>query len=248
MIQEALKYLVGVGASAAKPELIKLPENRIGVVINGQMVEYAGDRHARSVKVGTLASLVDWTVAIGSDRDVQVVLDQDKIECWVDLEEAVSDHCELRLVHSKALDALATWCEGQMSLRSVVRLLRGPLAGTFDEKYLAIFRRVDFARANNGGKTIKHDGESLGRTIEKAAQSSAGEIPEVLTFSVPWFQIGWAAEPKTLRFAVDVDCDNEAVSLTPIGDCWSAADTLARQEIAEHLMKSLGGSLVLIGV
>lgn len=247
MILDALKYLVELGQSATKAEVIPLPDGKQIVNVNGVPTEYKVDRKTRSAKVTTLPSFVDWVLAIGEGRDVEVVVGLNNVVCKVDQELPVSDCCVLELTLSRPMAALKSWSSGPQGLRKVVQLLRSSLADTYAPSYLAVFRRLDFARQNATKLDIRHAGESLGRAVESAAQSSEGDIPETLAFEVPIYRLGVPMPLQKLRYAVDVDCSNETIAISEIGDCLTLAYEQSQADIAEWLTSRLGDSLVLLG-
>jgi len=153
-----------------------------------------------------------------------------------------SDSASLSLERSAAYADLLDWCKSTRSVAQTVKGLRTKLAGTFDSGYVSIFSRLDFKRRNDGTKSAAHTGESMGKMVEAAAQSSAGEIPEVILFRVKLFA-GMAISEHDLRFAVTVDPNAETISIAPVGDCIQDAHQATRVELLTRLKKEFPESL-----
>ena len=244
MIHDALKYLVGLGVKSVKPELIDLPGNKVGLFVNGELQTFDGDNRRVNSAIGNIESLMHWMTEQEGLRQIWV-----KGDIVVgDLDAHLPHKCQhvvLELIRSQAFLMLQAWVDTPAAQKSVVRMLRGPLDGCFDAGYLSVFRALDFSRRSDGTKTIEHARESLGRSVESRAQSAGGEIPQTLVFDVPVFTCGLGAEK--LRFAVDVDAENERISINPIGDCMEDAQQVAREKLVGFLTERLPDVEVYLG-
>ena len=247
MIKDALEFLVQIGRKSQDCQTIGLPGNRIALV-RGDMIElYDQDRQPRSVCVQTLSSFVRWVKAVGYGRDVQVVVSDTAVTTTVDIEEHICDRCMLPLQPSAAMNALQAWSVQPATVPEVVRMLRTALDGTYNKQHLATFKRVDFQRVKSTMQKVSHAGESLGRSIEKMAQSTDGEVPEVLTFDVDVFELDVGFAKRQVQYAVDVNCDSERVAIFPIGDCVTAARKAIKADLVSWLDQALEDCLVLAG-
>lgn len=247
MIKEALQLLVDLGRSADRPQVVDLPDHKVALVRGEEIVMLDKDRMHRFVEVETLASFVRWVKEIGDDRDVQIVVTEREVRAAVDLESHICDECVLPLKESAAFNALQNWTRVATAVPLVVRLLRTALDGTFNNQHMAAFRRVDFQRIKATSLKVTHAGESLGRTVEKLAQSAEGEIPETLTFEVAIFDLDIPFAKRKLKYAVDVDCDSERVGITPVGDNVAIAVREVKAELVAWLDSAVAGCLVLAG-
>ena len=248
MLREALELLVKLGRDSDQPQKIQLPGNRIALATRGQLEIYDCDRAERECEVQTLESFVRWVKKIGQGREVEVFVGKRAISACVDYEKPVTDEIVLPLQLSAAMKALLLWSENPTPVPEVVNLLRTSLDGTFDKSYLPVFKRVDFSRMKASSIRTSHSGESMGRTVELLAQSSEGEIPEVVAFDINVFSLDIPFAKQKLRFAVNVNCDSERIGIRPIGDVVDQAFRSAKAELVDWLDSALDGCLILAGV
>ena len=247
MILDALKYLVALGASTSKAEYVLLPDDKVGLIINGVLTEYDADARSAKAVVGSLESLIDWCAArTGLPVEIYVKPSAVFVEV-LPYSTAGLRQCSLALERSQAWMFLQQWIAQPLSQKLLVRGLRGPLSGCFDESYLATFRSLDFARRNDGSRTVEHAKESLGRFIEAQAQSRAGEIPQMMAFDVPVFALTLVDNIQRLRFAIEVDAEAEKICMAPIGDCVDEAIRNARESIVSLLKERIRDAEVYLG-
>jgi len=245
MLAEFLKSVSEMAVKAAKVQTVELPGNRM-LVLNpdGSVEKFDKDRKTQHDRIASFTSLCDWAskyhlvdmVFKVSDLAVSVANDPD---CPHDCDTAV-----MPLAKSEAYSDLLDWVQTPRAVRPLIKGLRTKLYGTFDDRYLAIFKRLDFSRKNDGSKSVSHTSESMGRSVEIAAQSGAGEIPETLVFEVKLFD-GLPIDSYELRFAVDVDANTETVAITPVGSCIAKAHQETRLEIISRLKAEYVNALVI---
>lgn len=226
----------------------KLPGNRTLLVLpNGESREVEGDRQTHSDDLASFASLQDWAAEFAatdlvfkvSDRSIRAFSNRDNLHD--------SDMACLNLQHSAAFDDLLDWAKTPRGVKALVRGLRTKLAETCDPSYLSIFRRLDFSRKGDSSRGASHASESLGRSVEMAAQSSAGEIPENVMFTVRLFN-NVPIDSYDLRFAVDVSVESECVAITEVGDCINEAKRQTREDLVGRLKAEFSESLVIESV
>lgn len=239
LIREALSLVIDIARQSQECRLVELPGARVALVRGDSVQILDHDRKKRCEEVATLQSFCRWLMAVGTDRDVQVVVFADRVIAEVDLESHLKDECSMPIRPSAAMEALTAWMEKPLSVQDVVRLLRTALADTYDSRHLATFKRVDFQRFKTASQKVSHAGESLGRAVEKLAQSADGEIPEVLTFELNLSNLDVPFGKAKLQFAVEVNCDSERVAIHPIGDCVAEA----RASLKQALLAWLDGQL-----
>lgn len=247
MIKEALELLVDLGRKSKEARLLDLPGHRAALVRGDDIELYDKDRQPRNVRVETLASFVRWVKSIGMGRDVQILVGDEQVIAFVDIEDHIVDVCILPLEKSAALQWLTIWADQPLSVTEVVRGLRTALDGAFEKSYLPTFRRIDFSRMKSSAIKVTHTGESMGRSVEKQAQSAEGEIPDVLAFDVSAYSIDVAFAKYKMRYAVDVLCDTERIAITPIGDGVDRAIYGAKAELVAWLDTALPDCMVLSG-
>lgn len=245
MLKELYEAIVSDAHMAMKPQLLAIPGGQVMVLAPGREPEIRDlDRNVHRDKVASVASLTDWCETYDqAELVVKVFNDLITVDASRDLAHE-NDQVGFKLCHSKAFADLLLWIERPRSNAAVVTALRTSLYGTYDDKYLPVFRRLDFTRRNDGSKSVSHTGESLGKSIEAKAQSASGEIPEVLTFNLFLFN-NVICPSVDLRFAVDVDANAELIKLTPISDCIPVAFQVTKRAIVDDLQSKLPNALVL---
>lgn len=242
MLKEFVGSIVELARSSAAPKLIDLPGNKLLVAVGDGVEIHDKDRERYHDKLVSLASLIDWCF----DREYLVIKVSDAGISAQNNREAIVD-CDsamLCLSYSTAYADLLDWCKTPRTVAATVKGLRSKLSGTHDMSYLSVFRRLDFQRKNDGSKSVTHTGESMGKMVEMAAQSGAGEIPEVLLFRCRLFA-GIPTVECDLRFAVTVDPNTETIGLAPVGDCIQDAQQATRVELVDRLKKEFANALVL---
>lgn len=245
MLKEALEFQHELGRKSVDAKLLDLPGNKVLLTKAGGVTEVLDkDRTLRKDKVSSLASFIAWSEG------------KDDLDVWVrdKLVQAYHkptvphdvDSLSLELTHSNAWQNLASWNGQTRKQKEAVRILRGPLADTFDEAHLRVFKSLDFSRRSDGSRNVSHVGESLGRSIETKAQTSQGAIPERMVFNLPCFD--FAESPTvTIVMAVEVDPEAETIALLAVGDSFRQALRSALQNIRDTLDEKLPDAAVYLG-
>lgn len=243
MLRDFLNGILELSGRAEEPRTLKLPDGRLLYEMpSGTTGEVAMLRNIHDA-VDSYQSLVDFAGAFAAPLVFHV--GRTSARAYIDRErDGPRVECELAYRRSAAFECLLDWYGSPKTVRQVVRALRGPLDQTCTDEYRGIFKRLDFSRRNDGSRSATHTGESMGRTIEAKAQSSAGEIPEVVVFDCVLFA-NLPVESYELRFAVEVDPDSEKVGIHPIGDCIDVAIQATRNDVAARLRTEFSDFCVL---
>jgi hypothetical protein len=248
MIKEALAYLVGLGLAESTPKTLELPGGEVLVLAGSHVAQLQRDPVPIRDRLDSIADLVLW---VNNRRDVEindVEIFIDRFECCA-IQNRDRQHLTSRATvifdPSKAFIALESWGRG-MKQPAIVRALRGPLSGTCDVKYLNVFRRLNFSRLDESNRAIGSAGEKLGRSVELAAQSSEGDLPEVINFGLRFLSLR-DCPIVDVRCAVEVDVDGQLVSVQPVGDDFEQAWTATQSEMVDHLRAMLPGVNVYAG-
>lgn len=216
MLKAFVDAIAGLAVSASQPKIIKDAGDprKLLVCHNGteREVDVAPPLHASTVDTfDALQEAVERfggaAASIWHDRGRVVALlnDDDRRET-VRLELVVSDQF-------KSLQKLpATFDQ-----RSLVLFLKRNLAGAVDASLIAIFRQIDFSKHEEGGATVKHGDESLGRSIH-AAIANAQVIPEFLVATVRVYSNPGLQLAVTVKLSVDIDVQRGTFELTPLPD------------------------------
>jgi len=240
MLMDAIKYLVGLGRESAAIQQTTLPGGRV-VTLYGDTVDVSqADAVPIGDKIWTLKDLIKWIVDKHEnvdDPECDVMVGPGHIVVKVNRDLVhVKVSAVMSLEHSKPFNSLNLLCTDGMPHKAFVRALRGPLYESFDEKWLAIFRRIDFKRSASSMRDTSNTGDKLGRSVETAAQSAAGEIPESILFTVPIYSIDERALVlSSLRIGIEVDPDTEMIRGIPAGDCVDEALREAKSSIVEYI-------------
>lgn len=248
MLAEFVKSIQHLSNQAREPKVTQLPGGKMLVTVGeGPGIEYDNNPiPAKDNNLGTLDALIDWCSHYDEIVDVQIDVHAYSILAVYDRQnpKGACDQCAFQYEQSVALDDLLEWEASPRSQSKVVKALRTDLYGTCDPKYLQVFRRIDFSRKNDGARTVSNTGESMGKSVEAVAQSSAGEIPEVLRFTVSLFDIP-GARPQELVFACTVDPNTESIAINAVGGSVFSAIRNHRLAMVERLKEAFPTALVL---
>lgn len=246
MLVQLLDGIVKLTRESGLGSVMQLPGNKVLLTRPDTGSEVLdGDRRTHVDTVATFAGFLSWAREYAAESPVVFSVSDSAAEAVSDRDNAhESDVVKLKFCRSAAFSDLLAWAESSRDIRRLVRSLRSDLAGTFPEEYLKVFRRVDFKRKNDGSRGTSHAGESMGRSVEVAAQSTEGDIPEVLVFKVPLF-CNIPSPPVELRFAVEVDAVAEVVAIYPVGDCIADAIAATRDDLVDRLKGEFVGELVI---
>lgn len=249
MIKEFAEYLIGVGRLGEKPTLTKLPGRKLMITRGDTESIVSEDPPDRCNAVADVESLLDWThLEFLAESPLEISVESGKIVAVAGYEEPGHRECQIPLGLSPASVAISQWLQNAWTQRQVVRALRGPLQGTCNPAYLQIFRSIDFQRAKQAKAALSHSKESMGRSVESVAQSSAGELPEELVFDLTHYLIDVPVDPMTVRFALDVDHETEKFQISPIGTSWEEMPRTERRQIANWFKSQVDGATVTVGV
>lgn len=240
LIRDALAYLVGLGKDSTEVNLVNLPGGKVLVCDRGENRELSIDPNCKRDQLHTLQDLVQWITAYGSeDREPDVFVNEQRVAVYCERDaKHKMESAAVALVTSQAWKTLLSWIERPRLQRDVVRALRGPLAGSVSDKVLDVFKRLDFSRLAKS--TIEHD--SLGKSVEAKAQSSAGEIPESIIFALPVYDLPEVTSVQ-LRCAVEVDSDTQTIGLIPVRDGVADAIRNAQDQIFDWMKTNVGGGV-----
>jgi hypothetical protein len=177
MLKELYEQIVADARDSVAPSKMDLPDGKVLIIAPGLAPTILPRDTVRfKDQVASMTSLLDWCANEDTNGLVIKVMPS-KIEATANrFDPSGSDSAQFNLEHSKAYVDLMDWVSRPRAIQDVVKGLRTALAGTFDEKYLPIFRRVDFSRKNDGTRSVSHTGESLGKSVEAKAQSSSGKV------------------------------------------------------------------------
>lgn len=243
MIQEALKYLADQAVSAAKPDVVVIPELRqVGVrdLQTGNLALQDLPAVPRAAELRSVADLVAMAKDTAISPAPELYHDHDAIRLLIDggnRHEMVT--CPLRTSDAFATIVALEGTLASMPVADAVQLLRFKLPGCGPEllALAAALKVVDFKRTADAASVTQHGRESLGSRIEGQVLQ-AEKIPDTVQAALPIY----AADPalrelSTVRIAIGVylDVQRQGVKLCPLADEVQIARAHAQQSIGEWL-------------
>jgi len=216
------------------------------IVVGGQVVATVDpDLGFGELVVSDFASFVDAVMSLNMTAE-ESILTVGRHSCTyvADLKQPNS-RAVIRLHYrpTAAYAALMDWSSMKLGVKAVNSLLRTSLLGAFDESLLSVFRQVEFARSSATvvGKTVHRD--TMGKTVDQAVKSSAGELPEFMRFTTPLFSNIPCASADLLCL-VECDASNETITILPCGDCIDQVISATVRALIESLSKQLTDLLI----
>jgi len=244
MLKELYETIVDQAKASVDPKLLELPGGEVLLVDGLTTRVIKKDPVKPSDKVASISSLLDWC----SKRSNEPIVVTVQGSCIVvranrEVKHLASD-ATFTYQQTRAYEDLQQWISRPRSQGQVVNALRTTLAGTCDAKILSVFKTLDFRRKSDGSRTVGHAGESLGRSVEALAQSSHGDIPETIVFSMNLYG-NVPSSPCLIEVAVDVDVSNEIIQIQPVGDSLVDARRMVIKDLVERMKEELPDALVL---
>lgn len=250
MLHEALTYLVGLGKASAEVRKHGLPGNKMLLVKpDGTSEVLDRDRKVRKDQVKSIADLVEWVEWVlqnmPAGQDVECFVQGGMVVVSINREDIVSDSTNVGLANSVEWTAMLKLISGPITQKDLLKMLRGPLARAGKPVYVSIFKSITFRSSATTDRGVS----TLGRSVDMAVASAAGDIPDSITLNVPVFDPAIAPiSVMSIELCVDVNFEQERFEFYPVGDALQVAQTNAQSEIRGLLRESLPeGSLIVLG-
>jgi len=229
-----------------EPTTIAINDNKKIIVIGDKIIQtYTVDEPFGKTHVAEFNSFLDAALFLVPKADTAVVaVQRDKLTLSCDANKPHKyAHVELKYAFTSAYEALKQW-EGQPKSVAVVnKLLRTKLHDTFDESLVPIFRQVEFARAGSTTITKGTHRDTMGKSVDNAVRSLAGELPEAIRFTTKLIQ-NVPCDAVPLLYHVDVNHDAETIGINAIGDIADESLRITIQLLVERLKSELPEALV----
>lgn len=232
MLAEAIDRISGLARDAAGVEITELGHRKILVASGGSYSEMQRPPKPRNHAATNGASFVSLVNELKAESAI-VFVSEGQVVAILDSNDR-EDRVTLELPHSEAYKAFALLGVPQ-NQRSVIRMLREELYGAIDLSFLAIIRRLDFTRRNDGNSSVMHGRESLGRSVEATVQSAEGEVPEIVAVQLRVHEVPDLVGDITFRAAVSVDPTEEKIALRSAGDSFRRAVLENQAKIVSQL-------------
>lgn len=239
MLAEALKFLTEISRKSAEPNQLKIGGRKRVIFAEDFVERFEEDRPARVDKVTNVDSLKAWVEAHAGTQ-IEVFVGDNSVLAVLDRESAVADQVTMALEPSAASKGLTALMAGPLQQKQVIRLLRGPLANAVSDSVVACFRQVTFRSSSVASK----ENASFGKVVEKAAQGSAGDLPETIVVELPMTDLDNAPSfPVVL--SVEVDFETERFEFVERGDGLSQARRKSLMWLRAYLSSMLPESSVI---
>lgn len=245
---EFVEKIEELAIAGVKVETIPIDKNQKMVVAGGKVLAtFQTDMPFGGTNVVEFMSLIDAGHELIPQADlavIQVTSESITITCDANKPHKTA-RVLLKLRRTAAFDCLLDWeSNGPKTIATINKMLRTKLVGTYDEKYLAIFRQVEFARS--GSTTIQKGThrDTMGKSIDNAVKSAAGDLPEVIAFSTE-LMLNVPCEPETLKYYLDVNHDNETIGIVSVGDFYQDALRSMVASLIERLKQEFPEALVI---
>jgi hypothetical protein len=238
-----------LAVNAIEPKLVDIDENQKAIFVGGQCVKiFAKDSPFGTMLVGDYSSFVE-AVKYLSVVDGQTIITVNESMLRAEIEPTKPHVCarvQMTFDMTAALAALLEWERNAKSVAAVNKLLRTSLHGTFNEALLPIFRQVEFSRSGSTVVTKAAHRDTMGKSVDNAVKSLAGEVPEEIAFNLALYQ-NIPAHEATLRYFVEANAEAEAIKIAQIGDSLSYAVREIGTDLVIRLSSDFPDALVVFG-
>ena len=227
-------------------ELIDIENNQTALIVGGDIIHrFTKNEPFGKTEVAEFSSFLDAANRLIEDAELALIsVSPEAITLTCDANKPHKfAQVKLPLVATAAYAALVMWEKGPMAVGSIIKLLRTKLHNTYDDRYLSIFRQVEFSRSCSTTVAKVAHRDTMGKTVDNAVKSLAGEIPEVIHFNTPLITNA-PTELVRLTYAVDVDHDREAIGITAMGDIVEDSIRKSVLDLVERLKAELPAALV----
>lgn len=233
------------------PYFVELGGRRRLMILKGTSEEIESEPKALTRSVSTIesiASVLRHEEAHDPEVVSQVYVNETGIVAIIDQDDRTERVSMSFEYSSQYLELLKL--KSATSQKAFVTALRSHLYGCCSYPDIVnIARKIEFNRTSDGKTSIEHGRESLGRQVEMAVRSVAGDIPEELTFRVNLFAVPSDLNTQVeLKFALDIDVSNSTLMLLPTGDNETRERQRVINEIAQRVEQLVPeGTLVVSG-
>ena len=243
---EFVEAIANLAVTGVATSVLDVEDNKRIAVAGGAIIrEFTKDEPFGSTSVVEFGSFVDAALLLVPKADQAVIqVQRDKIVLVCDANKPHKlARVTLQYKLTAAFEYLLAWESQSRQVSAINKLLRTKLYGSFDDKLITIFKQVEFARQSGTVVAKAAHRDTMGKSVDNAVRSMAGELPEIISFTTPLIQ-NVPCDPVTLRYYVDVDHDAEKIGIAAIGDI---ADLAMRETVAslvDRLKAELPAALV----
>ncbi len=238
-----------LASSAIAPVMVDVDESQQAIFVNGQCVKiFTKDKPFGTMIVGDYSSFVE-AVKYLSFVDSQTVISVNGGKLCAEIEPTkphITTKVIMMLDMTAALATLVDWERNAKGVAAVNKLLRTALHGTFHESLLPIFRQVEFSRSGSTVVTKAAHRDTMGKSIDNAVKSAAGEVPEEITFKLALYQ-NVPVHEASLRYFVEANAEAEAIKISQIGDSMNGAVREIGTDLVNRLSGEFPDALVVLG-
>lgn len=246
MIRDALQYLAELGKKTGDIRTLDMPGHDLLVVTpDGTAAQYTKPSPARTHQLDSLEAFRDVMLSMSISNEATVWHDEEVVRGLLG-DQYREDQITLPLVKSEQFESLERAQHSWLDQRQLVETLRSTWRGVMPDPLLPMVRRVEFKRTSDGGRSLEHGKESLGKGVE-AEVSALGEIPEYVQATCLVYQTAGVIFRCQVECCLTVDVDNQRFMIAPIPGKIEEAITAAAAWIGETLRSELDGIEVFAG-
>jgi len=244
MLAKFAEYIVGLGKQSQATDITTVPSIPDKVFVrHGET--YAVEDVPPPRRNHTVWGFADVTAA-ATDADMakapELYHDHGEIVVVLDRNDR-RDHVTAPLIETDRLTTLQSLADGKrFTVRDAVKLLRFDLHGTGVDSVISAIRKIDFTRKSDGGASVDHGRETLGRSVEAAVQQ-ADSIPEEFRVTTPVYSNPGLKDLSTVtvRCGVYLDMQGECIEIRVLADEIQGAICAAQTAIGDALCAALPG-------
>ena len=235
MLSEFVKAISELAVRAKEPTMFRdeCDPRKAYLVHDGVLKETTVTPPLLHARVDTVASLMQSLDTFSSENGTASIWhSRHTIVALLDNDDRL-EICEMPLRFSEQFLSLTSLPKA-FEQKALILFLKRNLNGAVDDTLISAFRRIDFAKREEGKTNISHGEESLGRSVQ-ASVTGALDIPEFMTATVSVYANADIRVPVTIRLSVDINVRDGLIELTPLPDVLENAIVEAQEAIAERL-------------
>lgn len=237
MLREFVQAIAEMATNAHKPQIVAAPGDprHCRVFVNGTSETLDIPRPDQASTVATVDDLVAAVERYGGENSA--IWHNQSCICAV-LDD--SDRRELIRLDLKLSDQMRAICAlpEPFDPKSLIVWLKKKMVGAVNDELANVFRSLDFQRTDQASSRVKHESESLGRSVQATVTPT---IPEVLKPNVRIYANPDLPMRRVIRLSLDVDHAHGQLELDPLADEVELAVQSVQAEIHELLCEAVRG-------
>lgn len=261
MLKDALEFLAGLATSSVKVadkiHVLPMPGHRhkhFVVSYDGTADITRSQPPSRSVEVSSIDQLPGVIQAYDAVGKCTIWVNDKTHKILAVLDDVADsfreDFAKLNLILTDEYRTICQSVENEewVDNKGLIRLLRTVFADAIPEKerreLIRVLKTVKFKSSATTTSNVQRTKESLGREFDAEFESSAGEIPEVISMNLRVYDDSSLVMRHPVKVEIDVDPPRGLLCLVPSpGDVKAAQDKAIRQ-IVDRLKESCPNTFI----